>query len=422
MQAFRVIANYFLLVVTLALSQLTRAQSFVPLHEFANGQDGAVPWAGLSMDRAGNLYGTTAGGGGVNGHGLVFKMSHKNGGWLLVPLYTFMGGNDGSTPENGVSIDDVGRIYGTTPIGGPGQCNGGNGCGTAFQLAPPNQICKSAFCFWTEPLLYSFTDGSDGAFPCCGDLVFDSSGNIYGTTEAGGVGDCNGLGCGIIYKLTLSGRGQWTESIIYSFTGGNDGSAAYGGVVFDRVGNLYGTTYSGSTYNCGTVFRLAPSGSGWTESTLHVFNPNAGDGCNPVAGLTIDMVGDLYGTTSNGGVQNGGTVFEVVPQPNGTWTETVLYALSSGLGYAGPSGAVTLDASGNLYGTTYGGGAYGLGAVFKLTPSGSGWSYTSLHDFSGYADGEFPVGNVTLDGSSNIYGTASQGGDYGYGAVWEITP
>ena len=198
------------------------------------------------------------------------------------------------------------------------------------------------------------------------------------------MGDCNGLGCGIIYKLTLSGRGQWTESIIYSFTGGNDGSAAYGGVVFDRVGNLYGTTYSGSTYNCGAVFRLAPSGSGWTESTLHVFNPNAGDGCNPVAGLTIDMVGDLYGTTSNGGVQNGGTVFEVVPQPNGTWTETVLYALSSGLGYAGPSGAVTLDASGNLYGTTYGGGAYGLGAVFKLTGplavDGAIPAYTTLAD------------------------------------------
>jgi uncharacterized repeat protein (TIGR03803 family) len=413
-----VISILIVLALTAVSTQSAQAQSFVALHEFTGGQDGSVPVAGLAMDRAGNLYGTTEGGGG--GQGTVFKMTHKAGGWLFSPLYGFTGGNDGGNPEAAVTIGPNGSIYGTTSNGGTGLC-GGHGCGTVFNLRPAQHASPKVFAPWSETVLYSFAGGSDGAFPSFGSLVFDQEGNIYGTTEGGGGSGCDGYGCGTVFRLAPSAGGQWTESVLYSFTGGSDGAFSVGSVIFDKAGNLYGTTASGGTYGCGTVFQLTPIGSDWTENTLYAFNPSVGDGCNSSAGLIFDAVGNLYGTSENGGVQGGGTAFELTPHSNGSWTETVLYAFTSGLGYGGPSGGLTMDAVGNLYGTTQGGGL-GIGAVFKLTPSNGNWAYTSLHDFINLDDGEFPIGNVTLDASGNVYGTASQGGEYGSGVVWEITP
>jgi uncharacterized repeat protein (TIGR03803 family) len=406
-------------MLTVVVLQAAQAQSFVALHEFTGGQDGLAPVAGLAMDKAGNLYGTTQGGGG-GGHGTVFKMTHKAGGWLFGPLYGFTGGKDGGDPLAAVTIGRDGTLYGTTAVGGEGTgCNGS--CGTVFNLRPAPHASPNVFAPWTEAVLYSFAGGMDGGGPNFGDLVFDQSGNIYVATWEGGGSGCGGYGCGTVVKLTPSTGGSWTESVLYSFGGGNDGSRPIA-VIFDQAGNLYGTANTGGMYGCGTVFELTPSGSGWAENTLYQFNPNIGDGCNPQAGLIFDASGNLYGTNANGGVQGGGTAFQLSPNGQGSWTENVLYAFTSGLGYGGPFGALTLDDAGNLYGTDYGGGAYGLGAVFKLTPSGSNWIYTSLHDFINYADGEFPVGNVTLDAKGDAYGTASLGGQYGYGVVWEITP
>ena len=401
------------------LTQAAQAQTFVPLHEFTGGQDGENPAAGLTTDRAGNLYGTTQNGG--NGHGTVFKMAHKKGGWLFTPLYSFAGGNDGATPYARVIIGADGSLYGTTTAGGGNGCSGGRGCGTVFNVRPSVVACTTALCPWTETVLYRFTGGNDGATPSFGDLIFDQAGNVYGTTEQGGGTECNGSGCGTVFKLTRSSGGRWAESIVYSFTGANDGGSPIGGVIFDMNGNLYGTTAAKGSYNCGTVFQLTPSGSGWAEHTLYPFNPNQGDGCSSFAGLAFDNSGNLYGTNLTGGYQGGGTVFELM-SVSGNWTETVLYAFTSQYN-DGPMASLAVNPGGtNLFGTTTFSGAYGLGNVFKLTLSNGSWMYTSLHDFLGYNDGSNPGGSVILDANGNLYSTASSGGGDGGGVVFEITP
>ena len=375
------------------------------------------------MDRGGNLYGTALGGG--CGYGTVFKMTKRNGAWLFNPLYCFAGGNDGNAPIARVIFGPNGSLYGTTQFGGATGCQG-SGCGTVFNLQPSASACKTSICPWSETVVYRFGGGADGAFPSYGDLVFDAAGNMYGTTRLGGGTGCGGNGCGVVFKLTPS-RGQWTESIIYSFSGGLDGGEPFGGLVFDSDGNLYGTTAVAGVDGGGTVFKLVSSGSGWTLTTLHNFDISAGDGYGAAAALVFDTSGNLYGTTVEGGSHNGGTVFELTPQPGGSWTETILYDFDSSL-EGGPYAPVTFDAAGNLYGTTFGSGADGLGNVFRLTSSGGGWSYSSLHDFTGGNDGSSPFSNVVFDTNGNLYGTASEAGNLncnahnGCGVVWEITP
>ena len=231
-------------------------------------------------------------------------------------------------------------------------------------------------------------------------------------TEFGGSGDQ-----GAVYELTPSGGG-WSENVLYSFPGGaSDGYFPQSGVALDNIGNLYGTTYYGGTYGAGTVYRLTPSGSGWAENILYNFQAGD-DGGYPFGGLIFDQFGNLYAATPTGGSGGGGTVFELTPS-DGNWTFSVLYSFSAG---TGPYGSLTMDAAGNLYGTTFTVGAYGYGSVFKLTFSGGGWSATDLHDFTGGSDGGNPFGNVTLKPNGKLYGTASGGGAYGLGVVWEITP
>jgi uncharacterized repeat protein (TIGR03803 family) len=290
-----------------------------------------------------------------------------------------------------------------------------NGCGTVYNVKPPAASCKTALCLWNESILYRFA-GSDGAGPNA-PLIFDSAGELYGSTYLGGAH--NG---GTVFRLTPS-SGLWSESLLYSFTGGNDGYLPSSGLTFDRTGNLYGTTYYGGTGIYGTVFELTPSGSGWTESVLHNFQAQS-DGGDPNGDVIFDAAGDIYGATSGGFA----TVFELTPAGS-NWLFNVLYSFGA---LGGPSnGSVVMDAAGNLYGTTARAGASLNGSVYKLTRSGGGWIYTDLHDFCQNGptcpDGCDPQGNIAIDNNGNLFGAAGTGtsdgsGCKGNGLIWEITP
>jgi uncharacterized repeat protein (TIGR03803 family) len=404
---------FSIFVVIFAVSAIPSgyAQTFTVLHAFTGGADGGNPAAGLTIDSAGNLYGTTQYGG--SGYGTAFTLVHQGSGWLLSPLYSFSGGSDGANPSAGVVFGPQGSLYGTTQYGQAGGCNYGTGCGTVFNLRPQATTCRSTFCSWSESVLYSFTGVSDGAAPALGDVIFDSAGNMYGTTLMGGA-----YSAGTVFELTPSGSG-WSESILYSFTGGSDGGYPWAGLTLDSAGNLYGTTVLGGANEGGTVFQLTSSGAGWTENVLYSFE-EGNDGGYPYGGLVFDPSGNLYGTTADGGQGGGGTVFKLTPS-HPSWTFSLVYSLSGGL-YCGSTGNLIMDSAANLYGTTQCDGAYGQGTVFKLTPSGGSWTYTSLHDFGGGGDGANPVGGVTLDSSGNLYSTASSAGTNGQGLVFEITP
>lgn len=418
MNSFRSKSLIFASIIVLlgmTTTQCIQAQTYTVLHNFTGGGDGAYPYAGLTIDQGGNLYGTTADYG--RGNGKVFKLSRRGSGWVFNPIYTFQGGTDGAQPLARVIIGRDGTLFGTTS-------QSDHCCGTVFNLKPSPTACSAALCPWRQTVLYRFTGGADGATPGGGDLVFDQSGNIYGTTQFGGAG------VGTVYKLTHSMSG-WAESVIYSFqTRGGDGFYPYSGVVFDQAGNLYGTTPDGgqSLNPSGTVYKLSPSGSGWTETILHSFDVGV-EPAFPGGDLIFDHAGNIYGSASAGASFNGccGGVFELTPL-NGGWTYSILYEFALGSGSdqedTGPAASLFLDSSGNLYGTTTsdeGGPVYGYGAVFKLVYSNGNWSEIVLHSFNG-ADGSHPVSNVVMDSSGNLYGTTKEGGANGYGVVWQITP
>jgi uncharacterized repeat protein (TIGR03803 family) len=278
-----------------------------------------------------------------------------------------------------------------------------------YSLQPPPTICSAITCPWREALLWTF-DGTDGSTPAYGALTFDASGNGYGTTQFGGTSNN-----GTVYEISKQ-DGQWTESVLYSFgTGQNDGTEPLHNVVFDRAGNLYGTTYTGGTNGGGTVFELSPSGSGWTEQII----ANFASGSAPQAGLIIDSAGNLYGATDGVGTSSA-EVFELSPSGN-SWTMTTLHSFSTNRFDLGPVGNLVMDHSGNLYGATYSLGVHTDGNIFELSPSGGSWTYTDLYDFTGGSDGENPIGDLNIDSSGNLYGTTQNGGS-GKGVVWELTP
>lgn len=324
-----VLALTFVLAATVGTLSL-HAQTFSVIHQFS-GPDGAFPYAGLTADQAGNLYGTTTSGGNMNacsgyGCGTVFELKRAGSGWILKTLYTFQGSSDGNAPTARVVFGPDGALYGTTLYGG--NFNGNtDGWGVVFRLTPSDHVCASVSCPWTETVIYSFTGAADGGNPGPGDLILDSTGNIYGTTQDGGIVDpaCFNptQGCGVVYKLAHSGS-SWTESVLYSFTGSSDGDNPMGGVIFDQQGNLYGTAYAGGASNYGTVYGLAPSGSGWTETTLHSFSGYT-DGQYPAAGLISDASGNLYGTVSaNASDSYDGGAYELMHTSNG-WGFSMLY-------------------------------------------------------------------------------------------------
>ena len=383
-----------------------RAQTFRVIHDFTGAQDGANPYSGLTMDRAGDLYGTAAQGGvancpGAAGCGTVFRVSHRSSGWVFTPLYLFQGPPDGGTPYGSVAVGSDGSLYGTTAYGGNTGTDcirqGNSGCGTVFNLRPPPTRPVSVLTPWRETVLLAF-DGADGAVPR-GNLVFDQAGNLYGTTSG------NAYITGTAYGLAHSGAG-WTQSIL-----GRIGGSPYNGLVFDQAGNLYGTTRWGHGGSrdcefgaCGTVYKL--SSPGWSYSLVYGF----ADGSQVEAGLVSDSAGNLYGAT-----YHHGTLFELTPSGD-SWTFTALCSFGPG---TGPLDTLVMDSAGSLYGTTYSDGAFGAGTVFKFMP---GEGCTTLHDFTGGSDGANPSGGVTLGTNGELYGTAYNGGAYGQGVIFEITP
>lgn len=334
-------------------------------------------------------------------------------------VYSFSDPNGDVLPQAGVISDASGNLYGTTFYGGT------YGMGTVYELS-------WAASGWTETILHSFNvDGVDGFFPT-GSLIFDSAGNLYGTTQFGGSGNCSvGFGCGTIFKLSPAGNGTWNETILHQFKG-NDGWQVHAGLVFDSNGNLYGTTVNGGKFGWGTVFELSPAKSGnWTLKNLHSFSGGM-DGGVPYGNVVLDSAGNIYGLTyEGGGVTSAcrygcGTAFELVRGQNGHWTGKVLhnFTTSSGDGQY-PFGSLIFDKQGNLYGTaSSGGGSSNSGIVFELSPSSGGaWTETVLHNFNDSAtDGAGPNAGLIFDSAGNLYSTTIGGGSDGQGTVFELSP
>ncbi len=412
------------LAVVLAMPQRTYSQTFKVVYNFQGVSGGFYPTSGVSVDRAGNLYGTTQyGGAGTACYlncGIVFKLTRQGSGWLFNPIYSFKGGSDGGSPNARPIVGPDGSLFGTTSQGGGSGCYG-MGCGTVFNLRPPQRASGRALAPWAESVIYRFQGGSDGGGPQDADLVFDQAGNLYGTTEFEGGSGCSDH-CGTVYQLTKS-NGTWTESTLHVFGQTGDGDQPWAGAVFDRAGNLYGTTSTGGAHRSGAAYELIRSGSGWSEQVLYSLQ-SATDGAYPYAGFILDAAGNLYSTACCNGAMADGSVYELTAA---TWTFNLLYALGAAGTGQGPEGGLVMDSSGNLYGTASSGGAYGFGAVFKLSQGAGGWTYTSIHDFcaGGYppcSDGYTPSGNLAMDSSGNLYGTTANGGAHGGGVVYEITP
>jgi uncharacterized repeat protein (TIGR03803 family) len=399
-------ALMIVIVTTLVLASGASAQSkYKTLYKFKGGTGGSQPWAGLILDANGNLYGTTLAGGSHKA-GTVFKLTPTATGWSQTVLYSFTGGADGGMNASGAGLvfDGAGNLYGTAGSGGV------YGAGVVFELTPTSSG-------WAESVLYSFSGAADGGYPYAG-LIFDSAGSLYGTTWGGGRVDC-GNGCGVVFKLAPTSSG-WIESVLYAF--GPNGQNSDAELVFDGASNLYGVTWYAGAYGWGVVFKLSPNSDGsWTESVLYQFKGYK-DGAHPRAGLIFDSLGNLYSTTANEYASGYGIVFKLVSNSDGSWTKHTLHQFTGGKDGANPYVGVTFDTGGNLYGTTNGGGAFGYGVAFKLTPTSTGgWTYRVLHAFKD-APGANPRGNLVGDKAGNLYGTTFGDGRKTHGSVFEITP
>ena len=401
----------FALVLALtALANPAAAQTFSVLHYFSAGGDGAGPRAPVTVGPSGAVYGTVSVGGSY-GAGLVFKLSQVNSAWIFSPLYQFTGGSDGANPVGGVVFGPDNKLYGTAQLGGI------NRNGLVFSLSPPATFCHSTICYWHETILHSFTGSPDGFNPWTENLVFDPAGNIYGTTGNGGA-----YGAGTVFELTRSGGG-YTETVLHSF-GGIDGAYPLAGVVLDDAGNLYGTTENGGpilrlcSFGCGTAYQVTPSGGSWLESTVHIFDFL--HGYYPNSAMIRDAAGNLYGTAIASANYNDGVAFKLAPSEGG-FDYTLLHQFTSD---CEPYGALAMDAAGNFFGTCVYGGSNGAGWVYELTNCTDTCDIIDLHDFN-QRDGSMPTAGPTLDANGNLYGTTEFGGtgdcNLGCGVVWEIT-
>jgi len=416
---------------------LAVSQQYKVLWSFggAAAGDGAQPLGGLVLDAKGNLYGTTEYGGSSSspdcpnvGCGSVFELSpSQDSGWTETTIYSFCTNSsngycvDGAYPLGSLIFDAAGNLYGTTSGGGRPECPLGYppGCGTIFELSPPT----SGGGAWTEAAIYNFcangiTDCLDGAEPR-GKLVFDRSGNLYGTTWTSGANNA-----GTVFELSPSDSG-WSETVLYNFCSigqlgeyCQDGAAPDAGVTFDNSGNLYGTTQEGGSKKYtggGVVYELSRSLQGWSETVLYALDaPDHRTGYGLYGEVNFDQLGNLYSTAVGGGSNQGGTVFRLSPKKS----KQVTFSFGTSEGY-GPLAGVLIDPrNDNLYGTTSVGGPANSGNVFKL----SGKRETVLYSFTGGADGGQPVAALTADKAGNLYGTAKVGGASGNGVVFEITP
>jgi uncharacterized repeat protein (TIGR03803 family) len=370
------------------------------LYSFGNGKDGGGLADSVTFDARGNLYGTALGGG-AYGYGTVFSLTPgADGKWTEAILHNFCSPsdcNDGGIPMAGLTFDSMGDLYGSSNI-------------ATFQMTPDSTVSSG----WTFQVIYG--SGSSG-------YVVDTAGNLYGTWGPGKFGK------GAVFELSPGSNG-WTETYLYSFCPKprnhcRDGDEPDTALTWDAKGNLYGNTLGGGSGKGGVFFELEHKAGRWTEHVLHDFPAYTGDGWDPRGTVIFDQKGDIYGTTSQGGSVGAGTVFKLARGANGRWKETILSnfpnAFQNG---GGPVAGVIFDRSGNLWGTTSGGGDPNCqcGVVFKLTPGAEGkWKYTAVHRFH-YTDGFDPEAGLILDGKGNLYGTTANGGKYGGGVVFEITP
>jgi uncharacterized repeat protein (TIGR03803 family) len=370
------------------------AKKYTVIHTFTGTPDGTAPAAGLTLGPKGTLFGT-AEYGGTFGEGTVFTMNRQGKVKVVYSFCQLANCADGAVPFGSVTLDDSGNIYGTTFTADIYLY------GAVFKIDPKGN----------ESVLHTFNGPAtgDGANPG-GTLLLDVEGNLYGTTEGGGLLCLQAsFGCGTVFKIDAGGN----ETILYSFTGGADGGIPGAGLIHDADWNLYGTSYVGGAGGCGTVYKIARDA---TETVLYSFNCSNGDGWGPLSGLISDRQGKLYGTTGFGGSFGQGTVFKVTP----SGAESVLYSFAGGTtdGCMPFYGSLIWDESGNLYGTTVFCGANNEGTIFRLDPNGK---ETVLHSFTGGADGANPYGGTLIDVDRNIYGMATDGGASLDGVIYRLS-
>jgi uncharacterized repeat protein (TIGR03803 family) len=382
-----------------------KASTTEVIYSFTGGGDGEYCDTDVEVDAAGNLYGTSVLGGTFGG-GTVWELSPVGGGWVHTVLYNFTGGADGGEPYKGVTIDAAGNLYGSAVTGGSGSCEGG--CGVVYQLSKNGSS-------WTQKVLHAFTGGEDGSGPGSR-VTVDNRGNIYGMTPTGGT-----YGLGTIYTLRPKGNGTWTLQVLHAFTGGSDGSSGSAGRMVFHQGALFGAATTGGATGHGTIFELRPQFKGaWAFKTIYAFAGEP-DGSFPYGGLTIDLSDNIFGTTYYGGDNGVGSVFQV-SHARGGWTDLILYSFKSAMDGNSPISNIVLDTAGNIYGTTSEGGL-GSGTIFQLTPvPGGSWSETIAHSFSGTPDGAFPYAGMVGDGAGNFYGATVHGGADGDGAIYRFIP
>lgn len=362
----------------------TKAPVLTTIARFANSKtDGAVPVGGLAADANGVLYGATKEGG-ANGLGTVFSLTRTGATTFSKKILHSFNGLDGATPYDGVALDGAGNLYLTTSLGGA------RNKGAIVALKPPG---------YAATVLYSFTGGlSDGGVPY-GSLVRDSQGNLFGTTTRGGA-----RGFGTVFKLA---SGASTVTVLHAFAGQRDARETIGTLVADSNGNLYGTGVAGGAYNVGSLFEVTSAGA---VTRLHSFAPATTDGRTPYAGLFMNSTNQLYGATYLGGTQRMGAIFKLTPP---SASDLPLLFSFTGTSGANPYGALTGDSANILYGTTLNGGANDKGTVFKLIPPAnglSGWSESVMYSFKGAGDGSLPRGKLLLGANNTLFGTTSGGG------------
>jgi uncharacterized repeat protein (TIGR03803 family) len=395
-----------IVILVMATMQIGSASASTTkvIYSFAGGTDGEYLDTDLVMDSAGNIYGTTVQGGDFGG-GTVFQLSPSGSGWTHTVLYSFTGSKDGGEPYKGVTLDAQGNLYGTAVTGGFGSCEGG--CGVVFKLTNSNGT-------WTQSVIHYFSGGNDGSGPGSG-LAFDRHGNLYGMTPTGGA-----YGLGTIYQLQPQSNGTWKLHVAHAFTGGVDGSSGSAGrLILDHAGNFYGVTTVGGANGDGIVFELSPGQTGWTLTPLYAFKDQP-DGALPYGGLIFDKAGNLYGTTYYAGVYDVGTVYKLT-KANGTWTESVLYNFKGGSDGSSPISTLVSDATGNLYGTTSDGGAScACGVIFKI---GHGtWTESVPYRFTGAPNAGFAYNGMVGDSTGKFYGATVHGGPTNDGTIYEFTP
>jgi uncharacterized repeat protein (TIGR03803 family) len=376
------------------------------IYSFGGEDDGEYTDTDIAIDAAGNLYGTSVLGGDFGG-GTVWQLSPVGNGWVHTVLYNFTGGVDGGEPYKGVTLDGAGNLYGTAVTGGSGSCEGG--CGVTYQLTKSGDT-------WTQRVIHAFTGGADGSGPGAR-VAVDKRGNLYGMTPTGGA---NGLG--VIYLLRPKASAGWSFRVIHTFTGGSDGSSGSAGKMVFRGGRVFGAATAGGNHSAGAIFQLTPTQTGeWDFKTLYSFQ-GAPDGVFPYGAVLFDSAGNIYGTTYYGGTNGIGAVYKLIPTTSGEWNETVLYSFQNGNDGNSSISNLVFDAAGNLYGTTSEGGL-GSGTIFQLTPGPNGtWTESIPHSFQGTPDGAFPYAGMVGDGLGNFFGATVHGGDDGDGTIYRFTP